>query len=95
LPFIAYATKRALFFIADNLLVKHFESAVTQNCVGAFPQSWKTALPDSAIPGWPSKVQTQIVAGLTTSIMSYLVLCTKSLPKVRQPMAKYTLFIAC
>lgn len=63
LPFIAYATKVSLFFIADKLLVGHLDSAIKQNCVGAVAPSWKTALPDSAISKWPSNVQKQMVAG--------------------------------
>ncbi len=65
LPFIAYATRTSLFFIADKLLIEHLDNAIKQNCIGAVPPSWKTALPDSAIPKWGSNVQTQMVAGST------------------------------
>lgn len=73
LSFIAYATKVSLFFIADKLLVEHLDSAIKQNCVGAVASSWKTALPNSAIPRWQSNVQKQMVAG---SIDIYNVLLT-------------------
>lgn len=63
LPFVPCATKLSLFFIADKLLVKHLERAIKHDYVGCVSPSWKTALPDSAVPKWPFNAQTQMVAG--------------------------------
>jgi hypothetical protein len=86
LPYIAYATKVSLFFIADTLLVEHLDSAIKQDCVGAVPPSWKTALPDSAIRKWPLNVQTQMVAG---SIDVYNVLLASLHEKPLRGMSPY------
>lgn len=63
LPSIAYASQISLVFIADKLLVKHLNQAIKHNCVGTVAPSWKTPLPDSMVPKWPSDVQNQMVAG--------------------------------
>lgn len=86
LPYIAYATKVSLFFIADTLLIEHLDSAIKQDCVGAVPSSWKTGLPDSAIRKWPLNVQTQMVAG---SIDVYNVLLASLHEKPLRGMSTY------
>ena len=64
MPFIVYASEISLYFIADNLLIKHLDQAIEHDCVGAVPASWKTPL-DQAIAVWPHNVQTQMVCGST------------------------------
>lgn len=63
LPFVSYASKICLFFMADNLLIQHLDNAIKQSGRGRLPPSWKLALPDSAVSHWPSNMQTQMVAG--------------------------------
>lgn len=63
LPTVTYASRVSLFFIVDNLLVRHLDNAIKQRGAGRLPASWKIALPDSAVTHWPSNMQTQMVAG--------------------------------
>ena len=71
-PHIAYASKLSLVFKADNLLRKHLDRAIGNGCVGAQAPAWSTALPDDAVPKFPSDIQTQMVRGSTDILNTLL-----------------------
>ena len=65
IPFIVYASKLSLFFIADKLLIDSLTNIVERNYVGNAAPDWKSGLPDDAVTRWPANMQTQMVTGST------------------------------
>ena len=78
-PFISYATKLSLVFIADKLLVQCLTETVKRGCVGDHAPDWRSGLPNDALTIWPSNIQTQMVRG-STDVLNIILSASRDQP---------------